>query len=131
MGFPVPTRRNCVTLINFTWHSDGNPLYEKNDLIIMFIFIVLVGSSLLYRQCEQITYRHLHKSKKKGKRKVQGVPQSQIAALPTHQEEEETDTTKHAQIEQHAKSTEISSLFLKRNRNAKRTEKHKNKNNTR
>ena len=31
------------------------------------------------------------KKKKKGKRKVQGVPQSQIAALPKPQEEEETD----------------------------------------
>ena len=33
-------------------------------------------------------------------RLVQGVPQSQIAALPEHQEEEETDITKQAQIEQ-------------------------------
>ena len=39
-------------------------------------------------------------STKKGKRKVQGVPQSQTAALPSHQEEEETDKTKQAQIEQ-------------------------------
>ena len=31
---------------------------------------------------------------KKGKRKVQGVPQSQTAALPRHQEEEETDKSK-------------------------------------
>ena len=38
--------------------------------------------------------------KKKGKRKVQGVPQSQIAALPRHQEEEETDKSKQAQTEQ-------------------------------
>ena len=37
---------------------------------------------------------------KKGKRKVQGVLQSQAAALPRHQEEEETDKTKQAQIEQ-------------------------------
>ena len=36
----------------------------------------------------------------KGKRKVQGVPQSQTAALPRHQEEEETDKSKQAQIEQ-------------------------------
>ena len=36
----------------------------------------------------------------KGKRKVQGVPQSQTAALPRHQEEEETDKFKQAQIEQ-------------------------------
>ena len=37
---------------------------------------------------------------KKGKRKVQGVPQLQNAALPTPQEEEETDKSKQAQIEQ-------------------------------
>ena len=36
----------------------------------------------------------------KGKRKVQGVPQSQTAALPRHQEEDKTDKTKQAQIEQ-------------------------------
>ena len=35
---------------------------------------------------------------KKGKRKVQGVPQSQTAALPRHQEEEETNKSKQAQI---------------------------------
>ena len=40
------------------------------------------------------------KMEKKGKRKVQWVPQSQAAALPRHQEEEETDKTKQAQIEQ-------------------------------
>ena len=34
------------------------------------------------------------------KTKVQGVPQSQAAALPRHQEEEETDKTKQAQIYQ-------------------------------
>ena len=31
---------------------------------------------------------------KKGKRKVQGVPQSQAAIFPRHQEEVETDKTK-------------------------------------
>ena len=62
-------------------------------------------------------------------RKAQGVPQSQTAALPRHQEEEETNKTKQVQIEQtYDKSTKISSLFPKRsNRNAKRTKKHKNK----
>ena len=38
--------------------------------------------------------------KKKGMRKVQGVPQSEAIALPRHEEEEETDQTKQAQIEQ-------------------------------
>ena len=37
---------------------------------------------------------------KKGKRKVQGVPQPQTAALPRHQEEEETNKSKQAQIKQ-------------------------------
>ena len=36
---------------------------------------------------------------KKGKRKVQRVPQSQAVGLTRHQEEEETDKTKQAQIE--------------------------------
>ena len=37
---------------------------------------------------------------KKGKRKDQGVPQSQDAVFSRHQEEEGTDKTKQAQIEQ-------------------------------
>ena len=37
---------------------------------------------------------------KKGKRKVQGVPQSQTTALPRPQEEEEPDKSKQAQTEQ-------------------------------
>ena len=37
---------------------------------------------------------------KKGKIKVQGVPQPQTAALPRPQEEEETDKSKQAQTEQ-------------------------------
>ena len=47
---------------------------------------------------------------KKGKRKVQGVPQSQTAALPRHQEEEETDKTKQAQANKRMKSTKIALL---------------------
>ena len=67
-------------------------------------------------------------SKKKGKRKVQGVPQSQNAVLPRPQEEEETDKSKQAQSNKRTKSTKISSLFPKQgNHNIKRTEKHKNK----
>ena len=36
----------------------------------------------------------------KATKKVNGVPQSQTAALPTHHEEEETDKPKQAQIKQ-------------------------------
>ena len=47
------------------------------------------------------------------------MPQSQTAALPRHQEDEETDKSKQAQIDQ---------TYEKRgNHNAKRTEQHKNK----
>ena len=54
--------------------------------------------------------------------------QSQTAALPRPQEEEETDKSKQAQTEQTYESTKTSSLFPKRgNCNTKRTEKHKNK----
>ena len=42
----------------------------------------------------------LGRYKKKGKRKVQGVPQSQTAALPWPQEEEETDKSKQAETVQ-------------------------------
>ena len=37
---------------------------------------------------------------KNGKRKVQGVPQSQTAALPRHQEKKDTDKSSQAQIDQ-------------------------------
>ena len=65
---------------------------------------------------------------KKGKRKVQGVPQSQTAAfLDTKRKRNPTNQNKH-KSNKRTKSTKISSLFPKRgNRNAKRTEKHKNK----
>ena len=42
----------------------------------------------------------IHVEGKQGKRKVQGVPQSQTAALPRPQEEEETDKSKQAQTKQ-------------------------------
>ena len=41
--------------------------------------------------------RHIHRIQNKGKRKVQGMPQTQTAAFHRHQEEEETDKSKQAQ----------------------------------
>ena len=52
------------------------------------------------KQQEVIKVSPLLKRYKKDRRKVQGVPQSQAAADPRHQEEEDTDKTKQAQIEQ-------------------------------
>ena len=43
---------------------------------------------------------HILRKKKISKRKNEGVPQSQTAGLPRHQEEEETDKPKQAEIEQ-------------------------------
>ena len=48
----------------------------------------------------QVTPMLRTKFQKRVREKVQGVPQSQTAALPRHQEEEETDKAKQAQIEQ-------------------------------
>ena len=48
---------------------------------------------------------------KKGKRKVQGVPKSQAAAHPRHEEEGKTDKTKQALTHKCTKRTKISSLF--------------------
>ena len=54
----------------------------------------------LYKFSTPIPLTEGSTGKKKGKRKVQGVPQSQTAALPRLQEEEETDKSKQAQIKQ-------------------------------
>ena len=53
------------------------------------------------------------KKEKKLKRKAKGVPQSQTAALPRLQEEEETDKIKTSANQTNMKSTKIISPFLK------------------
>ena len=61
-------------------YSEKNCLFSMpSDLLLIFLTLLL---------------------KRKGKRKVQGVPQSQTADPPSHQEEKKTDKTKQAQIEQ-------------------------------
>ena len=74
--------------------------------------ITLVGETFLSQGKKQNKKKKKNKKKqdfliwcaktiyKKGKRKIQGVPQSQAAALPKQEEEEKTDKTKQAQIEQ-------------------------------
>ena len=80
----------------------------------------------VHHQAPRLWNFFVFNSSKNGKRKVQGVPHLQTAALPRHQEEEETDKSKQAQIDQTYEKHK--DLFPKRgNRNAKRTEKHKNK----
>ena len=62
----------------------NNPFYENQSVIAWSSNLIGV----------------LTLCQKNGKTKVQGMPQSQSAALPRHQEEEETDKTKQSQIEQ-------------------------------
>ena len=99
-------------------------------------YIFPLSGSFAYEDCKHLSSCSFQRLKnfaftenfKKGKRKVQGVPQSQTAALPRPQEEEETDKSKQHKPNKRTKSTKISSLFPKRgNRNTKRTEKHKHK----
>ena len=67
------------------WENDVIPTREQRSLV---------------RQ--QLAEKHakLLLKKKKGKRKIQGVPQSQTAALLRPQEEEETNKSKQAQTKQ-------------------------------
>ena len=68
------------------------PLFRQN--LHQFFFCNFLGCFWVF------VCMHLLLASKKGKRKVQGVPQSQTAALPRPQEEEETDKSKQAQTEQ-------------------------------
>ena len=63
-------------------------------------FVYKVFNNITFRVVIFTSPKDIVTIEKKGKRKVQGVPQSQTAALPRHQEEEETDKSKQAQIEQ-------------------------------
>ena len=65
-----------------------------NNWMILFWQIRL---DISWKSSERLLSRNV---KKKDKRKVQGVPQPETAALLRHQEEEETDKSKQAQIEQ-------------------------------
>ena len=70
----------------FYFLSEFSILKEKNLSPFALFFLLFITKTYLY--------------KKEGKRKVLEVTQSQTAALPRHQEEEKTDKSKQAQIEQ-------------------------------
>ena len=77
----------CCPSLSFQkfWHKINSERLQFGKTIIMFY---------------SCTQKKTHTIKKKGQRKVQGVPQSQTAALTRPQEEEETDKSKQAQTEQ-------------------------------
>ena len=76
-----------------------------DDFIYIITLIQELGSTKTYEQISTddrsiVNTHSIDITAKKGKRKVQGVPQSQTTALSRHQEKEETDKTEQAQIEQ-------------------------------
>ena len=78
------------------------------QLFVLWVCLVVgyinINCNIKIQECNYFSYfkyqLHVQFRKKKGKRKVQGVPQSQTAVLPRPEEEEETDKSKQAQIEQ-------------------------------
>ena len=88
-GDPGQTPRAAASDLGL--HCLPITLWEVSRL--QWVKLVLLGWKLVHNSdAAKIT--------KKSKRKVQGVPQSQTAALPRPQEEEETDKSKQAQTEQ-------------------------------
>ena len=67
---------------------------------IVLSFISLLFVLLFFLIQVNISRERRYHGAQKDKRKVKGVPQSQSAALPRPQEEEETHKSKQAQIEQ-------------------------------
>ena len=70
-------------------------LKRRTNIFIYYYLYINKDGTMDY-----ILKKKKKKKKKKTKRKVQGVQQSQTAAVPNHQEEEETDKSNQAQIEQ-------------------------------
>ena len=77
--------------------------YLRTDIYIIFVRSWFSLNILLVRQLVTSGCTIVAAPKEKKTQKVrenQEVPQSQTATLPRHQEEEETDKAKQAQIEQ-------------------------------
>ena len=81
--------------------DDHNILYHFSKYLSHMMHATVKPPHPHPHPCHLETVKHsFWNHYKKGKRKVQGVPQSQTAALPRPQEEEETDKSKQAQTEQ-------------------------------
>ena len=101
-GAPFMRKRHYLHVCTdwHQWSCNSNCMYQLpvvDDFTGSCIYKIICKHDLCW---STIVHTFIKKKKKKGKRKVQGVPQSQTAALPRHQEEEETDKSKQAQIEQ-------------------------------
>ena len=93
-------------LLAWNQEKNKNVIYNCGNEILWNNSDIRVGdNTVLFKNWHQSGIKYVkdiynHEQQKKGKRKVQGVPQSQTAALPRPQEEDETDKSKQAQIEQ-------------------------------
>ena len=106
------SRGLCTESVSYETGTQIDKLYDDIVCVINKATDQGIPRSKGFKQFWNDTLKHLHKhmkqcrrlwildGKKKSKRKVQGVPQSQTAAVPRPQEEEETDKSKQAQIEQ-------------------------------
>ena len=77
---PVLPARNIIP------YSDTAPNYKYMFGLKTILYLIIESSQWDIKN-------------QKSKKKVQGVPQLQTAALPRYQEEEKTDKSKQAQIE--------------------------------
>ena len=109
--------------------KNGNFTRKHKTVLSLFYLNILLNSGR-HQILSKLASMTISSLLKNGKRKVQGVPHSQTAALPRPQEEETDNLNKH-KPNKRTKSTNISSLFPKRgNRNTKRTKNTRTKRHT-
>ena len=105
-NFRVPIKK--VGVMQMVYVRGGLKVYVENTKVQIvcirrqdkFVYAEKTNSHIVLNSFRMTIAMVYVKQRKGGKRNVQGVPQSQTAALLRHQEEEETDKTKQAQIEQ-------------------------------
>ena len=92
----LSNRRQCVILSGTI--SEWASVYAgtlQGSILGPLLFLIFINN--IVKNIKSSIHRFAENTRK-GKRKVQGVPQSQMAALPRHQKE--TDKTKQAPVEQ-------------------------------
>ena len=95
--------KSCKVFGKFFKNTYNYNIFTCSNSSCAFVIGVIkihVRNADIYETSRTERINYICKPSKKGKRKIQGVPQSQTAALPRPQKEEETDQSEHAQIEQ-------------------------------
>ena len=106
-GIIVSIPDHCLPFYSTVLTQHKKPKYHTlvGDIWQVKIVSFIINNKIkmhvkLFEIIQVLSTESSQASTKKGKRKVQGVPQSQTAALPRPQEEEKTDKSKQAQTEQ-------------------------------